>query len=108
MGAGSEQCPTLAWLGGLALLCCQIKAWSDTESLLDGEERAFLPDEDLRLLPGDGANALHRLAAPKLNPNPTCLHVENPTALRPKRVLNLRSRENESSPDARSLVPSQH
>ena len=101
--AGTHQCYNFALLGGMQLLGTQIDPRLDTESLLDGEERAFLPDEDLRWLPGAGANALQRIAASKLNPRSQCLHVEIPTAVRRKMVLKLRSLEIESSLDASSL-----
>jgi len=87
----------------MQLLGTQIDPRIDTDSLLDGEERAFLPNEDLRWLPGAGANALQRIAAHKLNPACQCLHVEIPTAVRRKMVLKLRSLEIESSLDASGL-----
>jgi hypothetical protein len=99
----AHQCYNFALLGGMQLLGTQIDPRLDTESLLDGEERAFLPDEDLRWLPGAGANALQRIAAHKLNPDAQCLHVEIPTAVRRKMVLKLRSLEIESSLDASGL-----
>lgn len=101
--AGPHQCYNFALLGGMQLLGSQIDPRLDTESLLDGEERAFLPGEDLRWLPGAGANALQRIAAHKLNPSTQCLHVEIPTAVRRKMVLKLRSLEIESSLDASGL-----
>jgi hypothetical protein len=101
--AGAHQCYNFALLGGMQLLGTQIDPRLDTESLLDGEERAFLPEEDLRWLPGAGANALQRMAAHKLNPHSQCLHVEIPTAVRRKMVLKLRSLEIESSLDASGL-----
>ena len=101
--ANAHQCYNFALLGGMQLLGTQIDPRLDTESLLDGEERAFLPEEDLRWLPGAGANALQRMAAHKLNPHSQCLHVEIPTAVRRKMVLKLRSLEIESSLDASGL-----
>jgi hypothetical protein len=101
--SGSHQCYNFALLGGMQLLGTRIDPSLDTESLLDGEERAFLPGEDLRWLPGAGANALQRIAARKLNPHTQCLHVEIPTAVRRKMVLKLRSLEIESSLDASGL-----
>ena len=101
--AEGHQCYNFALLGGMQLLGTRIDPRVDIDSLLDGEERAFLPNEDLRWLPGAGANALQRIAAHKLNPNTQCLHVEIPTAVRRKMVLKLRSLEIESSLDASGL-----
>ena len=101
--AGAHQCYNFALLGGMQLLGAQIDPRVDVDSLLDGEDRAFLPNEDLRWLPGAGANALQRIAAHKLNPQTQCLHVEIPTAVRRKMVLRLRSLEIESSLDASGL-----
>ena len=101
--AGAHQCYNFALLGGMQLLGTQIDPRVDVDSLLTGEDRAFLPSEDLRWLPGAGANALQRIAAHKLNPDTQCLHVEIPTAVRRKMVLKLRSLEIESSLDASGL-----
>ena len=101
--AGAHQCYNFALLGGMQLLGTRIDPHADVDSLLDGEDRAFLPNEDLRWLPGAGANALQRIAARKLNPDTQCLHVEIPTAVRRKMVLKLRSLEIESSLDASGL-----
>jgi len=101
--ADTHHCYNFALLGGMQLLGTQIDPRIDTDSLLEGEERAFLPNEDLRWLPGAGANALQRIAAHKLNPVSQCLHVEIPTAVRRKMVLKLRSLEIESSLDASGL-----
>ena len=99
----AHKCYNLALLGGMQLLGTEIDPRVDVESLLDGEDRAFLPNEDLRWLPGAGANALQRISAHKLNPGTQCLHVEIPTAVRRKMVLKLRSLEIESSLDASGL-----
>jgi hypothetical protein len=96
-------CYNFALLGGMQLLGFQINPKTEIDSLLEGEERAFLPSEDLRWIPGAGANALQRIAAHKLNPHTQCLHVEIPTAVRRKMVLKLRSLEIESSLDASGL-----
>lgn len=101
--ADAHQCYNFALLGGIQLLGTQIDPRVDIGSLLDGEDRAFLPGENLRWLPGAGANALQRIAAHKLNPRTQCLHVEIPTAVRRKMVLKLRSLEIESSLDASGL-----
>lgn len=101
--AGAHHCYNFALLGGMQLLGTRIDPRLEVDSLLDGENRAFLPSEDLRWLPGAGANALQRIAARKLNPQAQCLHVEIPTAVRRKMVLKLRSLEIESSLDASGL-----
>ncbi len=101
--ADVHHCYNFALLGGMQLLGTRIDPRVDTDSLLKGEDRAFLPDEDLRWLPGAGANALQRIAARKLNPHTQCLHVEVPTAIRRKMVLKLRTLEIESSLDASGL-----
>ncbi len=101
--AGAHHCYNFALLGGMQLLGTRIDPRVEVGSLLDGENRAFLPNEDLRWLPGAGANALQRIAARKLNPQAQCLHVEIPTAVRRKMVLKLRSLEIESSLDASGL-----
>ena len=99
----AHHCFNFALLGGMQLLGTQIDPRVDTDSLLEGEERSFIPNEDLRWLPGAGANALQRIAARKLNPETQCLHVEIPTAVRRKMVLKLRSLEIEASLDASGL-----
>ena len=101
--AGNHLCYNFALLGGMQLVGFQVDPKHDIDSLLDGEERAFLPKDDLRWIPGAGANALQRMAARKLNPKTQCLHVEIPTAVRRKMVLKLRSLEIESSLDASGL-----
>ena len=101
--AGPHLCYNFALLGGMQLLGAKIDPRVDVDSLLDDEERTFLPEEDLRWLPGAGANALQRIAAHKLNAHTQCLHVEIPTAVRRKIVLKLRSLEIESSLDASGL-----
>ncbi len=101
--ADAHICYNFALLGGMQLLGFQVDPKTDIDSLIDGEERTFLPKEDLRWIPGAGANALQRIAAHKLNPSSQCLHVEIPTAVRRKMVLKLRSLEIESSLDASGL-----
>jgi hypothetical protein len=100
---GVHQCYSFALLDGMQLLGFQVDPRADVVSLLNDEERTFLPDEDLRWLPGAGANSLQRIAAHKLNPKTQCLHVEIPTVVRRKMVLKLRSLEIESSLDASGL-----
>jgi len=101
--AGEHLCYNFALLGHMQLLGFQVDPKTDIDSLLDGEERAYLPKEDLRWIPGAGANALQRMAVARLNPAAQCLHVEIPTAVRRKMVLKLRSLEIESSLDASGL-----
>lgn len=100
---GAHLCYNFALLGGMQLLGFQVDPREDVGSLLDGEERAYLPREDLRWIPGAGANALQRISAHKLNRETQCLHVEIPTAVRRKMVLKLRSLEIESSYDSSGL-----
>ena len=100
---GSHRCYNFALLGGMQLLGFPVDPQQDVDSLVSGEERAFLPRENLRWIPGAGANALQRQAARKLNPAAQCLHVEIPTSVRRKMILKLRSLEIESSLDASSL-----
>lgn len=59
-------------------------------SLLAGEERTFIPELNVRWLPGAGGNALQRLEARKLNPEALCLQVEIPTPVRRRIALQLR------------------
>jgi len=101
--AGAHLCYNFALLGRMQLLGFQVDPKTDIGSMLDGEERAYLLKENLRWIPGAGANALQRIAVNKLNPRALCLHVEIPTAVRRKMVLKLRSLEIESSLDASSL-----
>ncbi len=101
--ADAHRCYNFALLGGMQLLGFEVDPQTDVDSLLDGEERAYLPKDNLRWIPGAGANALQRISARKLNPDSQCLHVEIPTAVRRKMVLKLRSLEIESSLDASGL-----
>ncbi|MBW2452648.1 MAG: hypothetical protein JRF07_09885 [Deltaproteobacteria bacterium] len=101
--AGTHQCFNFALLGGMQLLGSQINPKDDVQSLLDGEERTYLPEENLRWLPGAGANALQRIAVKRSNPSACCLHVEIPTAVRRKIALSLHALEIGDSLDASSL-----
>lgn len=92
-----------ALLGGMQLIGSCFDPHKDVSSLMTGEERSYLPKEDLRWLPAAGANALQRLAMRKINPEAICLHVEIPTAVRRKMVLKLHALEFESSLDASAL-----
>ncbi len=86
-----------AVLGRMQMLGRRIDLATDVKSLLDGEERTYLPAEDLRWLPAANANALQRSEARNLDPELLCLHVEVPTSVRRKMVLKLRSLEIEAS-----------
>lgn len=101
--ASTNLCYNFALLGGMQLIGFQVIPESDIDNLLDGEERAFLPKENLRWIPGAGANAIQRKAAQRINPMSLCLHVEIPTTIRKKMVLKLRSLEIEASLDSSSL-----
>jgi hypothetical protein len=101
--SGRHVCCNFALLGGMQLIGVQIDPRRDVGSLLAGEERSYLPREDLRWIPGAGANALQRLAAQRLNPRAHCLHVEIPTAVRRKMVLKLHALEIEASFESSGL-----
>lgn len=73
------------------------------KSLLPGEERTFLPEEDARWLPGAGGNALQRVEARRIRRDMLCLHVEIPTRLRQKVALKLSEERIGVSLDASSL-----
>ncbi len=90
-------------LGGMQMIGSRLDPHRDLSSLTTGEERSYLPRENLRWLPGAGANALQRLSMRKINPDAICLHVEIPTAVRRKMVLKLHALEFESSFDASGL-----
>lgn len=84
----------LFMLGGMQLMGRDIDSRIDLETLLPGAEvRNYLPKENLRWLPGAGANALQRREATKLNPDVCCLHVEIPTSVRRRIALKLRELE---------------
>jgi hypothetical protein len=99
----AEQCFHFALLGGLQLVGRQIEHQHEVESMLEGEERTFLPSDAVRWLPGAGANALQRRQADRLKPGLLCLHVEIPTAVRRRMVLKLREQEIISSLDSSGL-----
>ena len=101
--AAPHLCYNFALLGGMQLIGSRIDPHQDTASLLTGEERSYLIGENLRWLPGAGANALQRLALRRVNPQACCLHVEIPAAVRRKIVLKLRELEIESSLDTSAL-----
>ena len=98
-----HQCYNFALLGGLQLIGRSIDPRCEVASLLPGEQRNFLPREDLRWLPGAGGNALQRMAARKLRADALCLHVEIPTGVRQRMVLKLRELAIAASLDASSL-----
>lgn len=98
-----HRCYHFSVLGKLQMLGRAVNPRSDVQSLLDGEERTFLPAEDIRWLPGAGANALQRLEARKLRPDMLCLHVEIPTQIRRRMVLKYRELQIDASLAASSL-----
>lgn len=62
----------------------------EVESLLAGEERGYLPQENVRWLPSAGANALQRLQACQLCSCAGCMHVEIPTLIRQRMALHMK------------------
>ncbi len=88
-----HQCYQFFVLGGLQLMGRQLDPRQEAKSLLPGEERTFLPKENVRWLPGAGGNALQRIEARKLHADTLCLHVEIPTAVRRRIALKLRELE---------------
>ncbi len=90
-------------LGRMQMLGNRIDPHKDVASLTKGEERSYLPGENIRWIPGAGANALQRLSMRKVNSEAICLHVEIPTTVRRKMVLKLHTLEFESSLDASGL-----
>lgn len=99
----AEACYHFALLGKLQLVGRRIEHRQEVASLLEGEERTFLPAEAVRWLPGAGANALQRREADKLSRDLLCLHVEIPTVVRRRMVLKLREEEIVSSLDSSGL-----
>lgn len=100
---GPKRCYNFALLGGPQLLGRKVDPRWDVASLLPGEERSYLPREDLRWIPGAGGNALQRLAAGRLNARAVCLHVEIPTLVRRRIALRLREMELAESLDSSAL-----
>ena len=98
-----DQCYQFAVLGRLQMVGRKISPKQDVASLLEGEERCYLPRENIRWLPGAGANALQRLEARKLQRDLLCLHVEIPTNIRRNMVLKYRELQIDSSLAASSL-----
>jgi hypothetical protein len=90
-------------LGGLQLLGREVDTRNEVRSLLPGEERTFLPREDIRWLPGARGNSLQRKEARKLSPEALCLHVEIPTFVRNRMALRLRELEITDSLDSSGL-----
>jgi len=77
-------------LGGLQLIGRCFDPHYEVSSLLDGEERNYLPDENIRWLPSAGANALQRINASRLASRAQCLHVEIPIWVRRRIVLKMK------------------
>jgi hypothetical protein len=90
-------------MGGLHLLGRDLNPSTEVKSLLPGEERTYLPMENIRWLPGAGGNALQRIEARKLLADAICLHVEIPTSVRRRIALKLRELEIADSLDASAL-----
>ncbi|RME38956.1 MAG: hypothetical protein D6794_04595 [Deltaproteobacteria bacterium] len=84
-----QTCYNFVLLGGLQAVGRRINPKQDTQSLIEGEERSFLPAERVRWLPGAGANALQRSRVADLPGPPLVLHVEIPTAIRRNMALRL-------------------
>lgn len=101
--AAPHDCYHLVVLGRLQLVGRRIDPAQEVKSLLPGEERTYLPAENIRWLPGAGGNALQRRQARRLHPDALCLHVEIPTHLRRKMALKLRELEIGSSLDSSRL-----
>lgn len=78
-----------AVLGRLQLIGRALDPRVEVRSLLPGEERSYLPAENIRWLPGAGGNALQRMEARRLSPGTVCLHVEIPTAVRRRMAMRL-------------------
>ncbi len=101
--ADPHRCYNFAVLGGLQLIGSCFDPRLVVRSLVDDEERTYLPRENLRWLPGAGANALQRIEAAKLGGGTVCLHVEMPVAVRRKIALRLKEMEIGESMDSSGL-----
>lgn len=99
----SSHCYQLYVLGGLQLMGRHLDPSRDVESLLPGEERTYLPADNIRWLPGARGNALQRVEAGKIRSDLRCLHVEIPTAVRRRIALKLREMEITDSLEASGL-----
>ncbi len=80
----------LGLLGGLQLIGREFDPRAEVSSLLTGEERSYLPQENVRWLPSAGANAKQRIEACKLGSRTLCLHVEIPTRIRRQIALKMK------------------
>ncbi len=98
-----HHCYNFAVLGGMQLIGSGFDPARAVKSLVDNEERTYLPRENLRWLPGAGANALQRIEAKKLGAGTLCLHVEMPMAVRKRIVLRLKEMEIGDSMDSSGL-----
>ncbi len=87
---GPHQGFHLGLLGGLQLIGRSFDPREEVESMLPGEERGFLPKENVRWLPSAGANAKQRIEACKLGSRAQCLHVEIPTRIRRQIALKMK------------------
>ncbi len=86
----SHQAYHLGLLGGLQLIGRGFDPREEVSSMLAGEERSFLPKENIRWLPSAGANAKQRIEACKLESRALCLHVEIPTRIRRQIALRMK------------------
>ena len=89
---GPHQAYQFVVLGGLQLLGRHFDPRQEVSSLLPGEERTYLPRENIRWLPSAGANAKQRIEACKLGSRALCLHVEIPTRIRRQIALRMKQR----------------
>ncbi len=87
---GAHQAYQLGLLGGLQLIGRTFDPHKEVSSLLPGEERSYLPQENIRWLPSAGANAKQRIEACKLGSRALCLHVEIPTRIRRQIALQMK------------------
>lgn len=99
----SHQAYHLGVLGGLQLIGRSLDPHQETSSLLSGEERSFLPQENVRWLPSAGANAKQRIEACKLDTGALCLHVEIPTRIRRQIALKMKQQAMDDSLTSSSI-----
>lgn len=86
----SHQAFHLGVLGGLQMIGRSFDPRVEVANMLTGEERGFLPKENVRWLPSAGANAKQRIEACKLRSHALCLHVEIPTRIRRQIALKMK------------------
>lgn len=86
----SRQCCHFSLLGKLQLIGRIFDPEQEISTMLPGEERSFLPTDNIRWLPSAGANALQRIQANQMITQPLCLHVEIPTRIRRQIALQIK------------------